>query len=178
LIPAIGVRILPAEGEVTDESESAAQRRLWFLQPLLEKMDPEKALDLAARMEAFVTKDGQATIRKHDHPHPAARTAPAELSAAQAGTIVRSLDHSNSAAERRPPATLKRDATGRLLNDAEMQAFMSRALQGATNRELARLFGLTPRQANGIRMGLAKRTPQVALSVAVKEANSERPFGS
>jgi hypothetical protein len=148
---------------MVDESESGAQRRLWFLEQLLEKMDAEKALALAARMEKFVATYGQATIRKDDHRPAAAQNAPAELPAIQAETIAGSLDPSSSAAVPRAPSTMKQDVKRRLLTDAEIQAFMNRAVQGATNRELAHLFGLTPRQANGIRMTLAKRTPQVAL---------------
>ena len=166
---------------MTAESESAAQRRLWFLQQLLEKMDAEKALELAARMEMFVAAGGQATFHKDDHRHPSAQNAPRQLPAAQGGTIAQSLDtsspgpashpeheHISSAAEPPPPATLKRQVTGRLLNEGEQQAFINRAVQGATNRDLARLFGLTPRQANSIRMALAKQTPQVALRAGTR----------
>jgi hypothetical protein len=157
----LGVTLIATDGVMADESENAIQRRLWFLQLLLEKMDAEKALDLAARMEAFVATDGPATLPKEDHRHPAAQNAPTKLPAAQTGNMARSLDES-SAAERPPPA-MTRDGAGRLLSDGETQAFMTRAVRGATNRELARVFGLTPRQANGIRMALAKRNPQVAL---------------
>jgi hypothetical protein len=177
-------------------------------------MDAEKALDMAARMEGFVTTGGQPTIRKNDHSHPPALNAPMRSSPARAETIADSLgqapflkddhrhpsaesaprrlpagpgetiaqsldtsspgpashpehEHISSAAEP-PPATLKRQGTGRLLNEGEQQAFINRAVQGATNRDLARLFGLTPRQANSIRMALAKRMPQVALRAGTR----------
>src|SRR5689334_4807244 len=131
------------------EFENAAQRRLWFLERLLENMDAEKALDLAARMEAFVTTGGEATIPQDDHRHPGAEAASAQLPAEQGEATVRSLGHGSPGAECRPIASLTRAGTGgRLLNDAEVHTFTNRAAQGATNRELARVFGLTPRQAN------------------------------
>jgi hypothetical protein len=148
---------------MTDEAESGAQRRLRFLQLFLEKMDAEEALALAARMEAFVTTGVETTPRNDDQRRTAPQDAPAQSLAAPTGTIARGLHPGSSAAERPAPAKPARDASGRLLNDAELRSFTDRAVQGATNRDLARLFGLTPRQANGIRMALAKRTPQVAL---------------
>jgi len=142
-------------------SERAAQRRFWLLQRLLANMEAERALELAERMEAFVADDGEVSLRKEHHRHQEAENAPTRESPAQAGTIAHGLQ-SSSIAE--PPASMsRRESAGRLLNDDELKAFMDRAIQGATNRDLARLFGLTPRQANGIRMALAKRTPQVAL---------------
>ena len=193
---------------MAEASESAAQRRLWLLQRLLEKMDAEEALKLAARMEAFVTADGQMTLRKDGNTHPGTQKAPVETSPAQVGTakatpdstigiateathllnpphldkdsmegspeprpafmlgtgvaIADGCERTGSVVELKPTGTVGRDA-GRLLNEGELQAFTNRAVQGATNRDLARLFGLTPRQANGIRMALAKRNPQVAL---------------
>jgi hypothetical protein len=146
---------------MADQSENAAQRRLWLLQRLMETMDAEKALELAARMEAFVATNAQEAFREEDHRRSTVRKAPTELPAAPFGDI-RSFDQSHFAREPSPASTT-RDGAGRLLNDGELQAFTGRAVQGATNRELGRLFGLTPRQANGIRMALAKRNPQVAL---------------
>jgi hypothetical protein len=136
---------------MTGEYQSSEQRRLWLLQRLLEKMDADKALDLAARMEKFVSRESQTTARQDDGRYPAAENALAEL------------DRGSSPLEPRPPARSAGDCSGRLLSAGELQAFIDRAVQGATNRDLARLFGLTPRQANGIRMALAKRMPQVAL---------------
>ena len=147
---------------MSDESERAAERRLWLLQSLLEKMDVEKALALAARMEAFIT-GVRATSGKDEQRHVASQNAPMHL---LDGSIVRRDDHSHSAAKRSPPAAFARNAAGRLLSDAELQAFRDGAVQGASNYDLASRFGLTPRQANAIRMGLAKGTPQVALPVA------------
>jgi len=151
---------------MVDESESAAQRRLWFLHRLLEKMGAEQALDMAVRMEAFVAMGGEATNPEDDRWHSAAQNTPTGLPTTQARNFAGSLDQSSSAADPPPPATMRKHGAGRLLNDGEIQAFMTRAVQGATNRELARLFGLTPRQANGIRMALAKRNRQVALNPA------------
>jgi hypothetical protein len=148
---------------MTDESESAVERRLWFLQVLLEKMDVEKALALAARMEAFINAGEQATAPKDELRHVSSRNSPRHL---LDGSIVRRDDR--SAPERSPSAASARDVPGRLLNDAELYAFRDRAVQGASNYDLASRFGLTPRQANAIRMGLAKGTPQVALSVAAR----------
>ena len=153
--------LLAGERAMADESESAAQRRLWFLERLLEKVDAEQALDIAARLEAFVA-DGPVGLRKQDHRHSAHQNAGTNLPAPQTGKIGPTIDQSRSVAEPPPTATRRGDG-GRLLNDAELQAFASRAVHGATNRELGRLFGLTPRQANGIRMALAKRHPQVGL---------------
>jgi hypothetical protein len=51
-------------------------------------MDAEKALDLAARMEAFVTQDRQSTLLKEKHPHRVAQNTPTQLPAAPAETII------------------------------------------------------------------------------------------
>jgi hypothetical protein len=123
-------------------AEVAAQRRLWFLQIVLDKMEPEKALELATRMETFVLS-GTPMIDPKDQ-RAALQTAGASLSAKQ---VQKSGDH----------------AARQVLNAEQLREFTDLALQGSSNDDLAKRFELTPRQANGIRMGVAKRVPQVAL---------------
>ena len=210
------------------ESNNTAARRLWFLQVLLDKMEPERALALASRMEAFVAIGGTLPTKANQDKgsnaprvhgesaaagagvageawkvfQPTVESSPSELGAEAAGGVTRGSEvrkgrgrdfDSGSDTDRSqrpevldgrlaassvkstgevgksnesPESLLKTpsgNSPGRLLTREELQAFQDQALNGATNQDLAQRFGLTPRQANGIRMGLAKRVPQIAL---------------
>jgi hypothetical protein len=57
------------------------------------------------------------------------------------------------------PAEIARADAGKLLDVARRQAFIAALERGANNDELARTFGITRRQANGLRMGILKQRP-------------------
>jgi hypothetical protein len=136
--------------ETARDIDSPAGRRLWLLRTLLERMEPEAALALAERMENFIVDAAAAAgdARRCRRP--------ADEDAGPATGRVRGTTTASSTAAVSP-------CGGRLLGDAQLSEFIETATLGASNQDLGRRFGLTPRQANSIRMGLAKRAPQVAL---------------
>jgi hypothetical protein len=146
--------------ELFSGSDGAANRRLWFLQILIDKMDAERALALAARLETFVATGRTLTIVDEASETP---TTTEGTVTPPAPAVVRDTPNVAPARPVEPAILVQPLAQPRLLADAELQEFATRAANGASNRDLAIRFGLTPRQANGIRMGLAKRSPQVAL---------------
>ena len=140
--------------------DSPAGRRLWLLRTLVERMEPEAALALAERMENFIVgATAEAAMPGDNQKYPRAAD-----------------ENSDPATDRgrgtttAPPMVAVSPCGGRLLGEAQVSDFIETAALGASNHDLARRFGLTPRQANSIRMGLAKRAPQVAL-----KHRAERP---
>ena len=81
---------------MAEASESGAQRRLWLLQRLLPKMDAEKALELAGRMEAFVTANERVTLRREHQRHQDAENPPTQGSPTQAATAIGDSPEPNS----------------------------------------------------------------------------------
>jgi len=158
----------PWDTEPPDASPEAVARRLWFLKVLTTRMQPEQALSLAARMEAFVASGGKATTLRHGGQMPA-------LTASLFESIAQSRPWATGSAVRfrallaafeprtSTPSRVGSNQGGRLLTETELQEYVDLAIKGANNQDLARHFGITPRQANGLRMGLAKRFPQLAL---------------
>jgi hypothetical protein len=151
------------------EMSGAAKRRLWLLEVLLGKMEPESALALAARMEAFVAGEASTIGREANEGTSTEQASPRPSQEPPSNGREAATDQAVSSASQ-PCTPAER---GRLLTDDELREFAVAAVNGATNRDLARRFRLSPRQANGIRMGLAKRTPQVALKRAVSSKPKE-----
>jgi hypothetical protein len=156
-----------------------AQRRLWFLYSALqEKGAPEMALQMAERMERFVV-GGVGEAGRAEMSSPAGRTHPADAIEwlVQAARPVPgdspAASGSPTAAETRAPAAGRQDGPGRLLQDEAFEEFVAALKRGADNGELARLFGVTKRQANGLRMGIEKRFP--ALRSARPPSSPRKP---
>jgi hypothetical protein len=157
-----------------------AQRRLWFLfSALQEKATPEAALRMAERMERFVV--GGVDEAGTGEAAPATGEA---LPAERAEWLVRAHRPSQDGA---PGATVsgagaasgaqgspagRQDAPGRLLQDGLFEEFVAALKRGADNTELARLFGVTKRQANGLRMGIEKRFPALR---GARHPSSQKP---
>jgi hypothetical protein len=55
---------------------------------------------------------------------------------------------------------------GRLLDRRRLHEFRDAIAHGMSNTELAARFGMTPRQANGLRMGLTRRDPHLRAASA------------
>jgi hypothetical protein len=136
------------------------QRRLWLLHNLLQKLEPEEALRLAERMEKFVLAGDAVSFSP-------SRQATEEEGGRVAGSMPPFAGKPHAASPARP-----RPSGSRLLEGASLQEFTEALMAGADNSELARRFSLTPRQANGLRMGIEKRYPQLR---AVKRAQPKRP---
>jgi len=113
--------------------------RLHFLLLALRDAQAEHALIVAEQMEKFITADRQGSA--------------SELPSAGA------VGSTNNAGRSDGPDTIKRvsSAKGVLSDKAFRSQFVSAISSGADNRQLAERFGLTLRQANGLRLGLARR---------------------
>jgi hypothetical protein len=153
--------------------DHAGRRRLWLLQQLIQQVKPDEALKLAERMEEFVlgaerrvvAERGAITVVKGSSPDdPGPRTLPLREAAKPAPV------HDGAAAP-----SPRRGA--RLLEGERMREFLAALGAGADNTELARRFGLTPRQANGLRMGIEKQHPHLRLvrSTKPKVVGLDRP---
>jgi hypothetical protein len=143
------------------ELDSHGRRRLRLLQFLLEKLEPEEALSLAQQMETFVL--GSDSAKEH---RPAAKNG-ADTGAETPAWTVRPAA---AAGERGGEDGQQR---GRLLERESLRAFAEAIAAGLSNAELASRFGFTPRQANGLRMGLARRNP--ALRAAASGRTKKPP---
>lgn len=180
----------------------SGQRRLWLLQMLVEKIDPEQALQLAERMEHFILSGAgfslklpaaqrDATISKLERPDvdlgsrtwaervaaPQGRNPSRQRLVADAGVgPVEPLHPTQHEIPERPPSVQFPPTTGRgdgrLLAEEAVPKFIEAIDHGATNDELARVFGITRRQANGLRMGLVKRMPHLG---SAKPPAQEKP---
>jgi hypothetical protein len=129
------------------------QRRLLFLLQALGSADPRDALELAREMESFVLgtcpdeSDGSMSCRLD--PERALRDQPAGSERGEP-----------SAHEAQPhdrPEGLALDGPELLSRGVPRNEFLDAIRAGATNHQLAQRFGLTLRQANGLRIGLARR---------------------
>jgi hypothetical protein len=139
---------MPDDPALFQELDSNSRRRLWLLQFLLERLEPEEALNLAQQMEGFIL--GSAA---RDHRSRSKSGAGSGATERNDGWAVRpeSAPH-----ERDPDDAQQR---GRLLGDDSLREFAEAIAAGLSNAELASRFGFTPRQANGLRMGLTRRNP-------------------
>src|SRR5947207_3111636 len=103
------------------------RRRSWLLTKALESLSLDKALELARSAEAFIT--GSVSESGNASPQPEAQRSGRERQAPQRTRLALSLD--------------------------QREQILEHLAQGATNAELAREFGLSSRQVQGIRMGSA-----------------------
>jgi hypothetical protein len=132
---------------------------LEFLKLALESAGLEEALAIAERMEAFVTGAVHAAVSKATHEHTGADDMqPMGSTDATQDTAMRDADRAARSTDSRP----------RLLDGDNLRRFAEAAGSGMSNADLAARFGLTPRQANGLRMGLAKRG---AIATKPKKSN-------
>jgi hypothetical protein len=137
---------------------------------LIERVDPKVALDLAIRMDSFVCGKSIAIV-----------TAQEELTVFNDAVVLGDeelTEHVGRAQVDRAEATAERESAqpaasgSRLLDEQTRQRFREAIAAGTDNAELARQFGMTPRQANGLRMGLQKQYPHLR---AIKITKPKRP---
>src|SRR5690242_7928672 len=142
------------------ELDSHGRRRLRLLQFLLEKLEPDEALSLAQQMENFVlggaSEKEQRTASKDGDEGGCRR--PAWAVRATVGSGKRGGEEGQQG--------------GRLLADESQRAFAAAIAAGVSNAELASRFGFTPRQANGLRMGLTRRNPALRSASSTLEKRS------
>jgi hypothetical protein len=143
--------------------DNHGRRRLWLLQLLLDKLEPEEALSLAQQMETFIL--GSAAAK--DAGPRAKGDAGSAAGERSDGWTVRPAA---APAEREPDETQQR---GRLLAEESLRDFAQAIAAGLSNAELARRFGFTPRQANGLRMGLTRRNPALRAAAAAQESKPQ-----
>jgi hypothetical protein len=147
--------------------DAAGQRRLWLVQLLLERCgdsNPMAALELASRFEHFISRSAEATLETAG-----GVTTPTPMDAASS-TIHPDAGPATCAADN--PVRLTRGRTP-LLDQNARERFVSVALTGADNRDLAREFQLTVRQAHAVRLSLARQNPQV--KVGLKSTHGAKP---
>jgi hypothetical protein len=144
-----------------DGLEPAARRRFWLLELLIEKLEPSAALQLAAQMESFIRGENPATIVKVPELGPPPRPANAACVSATPDVFFEEQALSVPAPSR----------GSRLLQGKALQDFTNAVSTGLANAELACRFGITPRQANSLRMGIEKRLPHLRMT---KVANPEK----
>jgi hypothetical protein len=144
------------------------QRRLLFLLQALGSADPRDALELAREMESFVLgtcsdgSDGSMSCRVG--PERALRNQPA---GSEGGEPSAHEAQPHDRAER-----LAADGPELLSRGVPRNEFLNAIRAGATNHQLAQRFGLTLRQANGLRIGLARRKTHA--SIAAMGVTSDR----
>ena len=147
--------------------DAPADRRLWLLHKALECMPLDRAIALAREVEAFVT--GGAPV------YPKPRLVPlrpdrAALSNDQPGEDPKAAESPGASSR---PATQTRLA----LSDEQRERLMDRLAKGATNAELANEFGLSLRQAQGIRMGTARKNSSIRHEVSNGEKRPDAGSG-
>ena len=120
-------------------------RRFWLVNILCQKVEPELALRLAERMEMFIVGGRQLEARRDE------RVAAERCATAAEPAPKQEATHAAEVITMQPPPGV------RLLEGDRLREFVAAAAAGVDNAELGRRFGLTPRQANGIRLGLTKR---------------------
>ena len=113
-------------------------RRSWLLAKALETHPLDEALELARSAEVFITAS----------PVPEAGGVPLLLPGEQATIATR------DPGESRPKVLTPRSPL--TLSPEKREQLLERLAEGARNAELARDFGLTPKQVQGIRMGSAR----------------------
>jgi hypothetical protein len=168
--------------DLYEQLNAHERRRLYFLVIALNKSEPEAAIELAERMERFVTSKRFASGDQVDDE--AAEASDAGESAADNEAAAAAVEDLSSALSRvansngpalRPLASEPRAAGGATFSvaptvgarsdpaarksalDATQRLEFKRAIaSGANNDELAARFGLTRRQAHGLRIGFAR----------------------
>lgn len=137
-----------------EDLSPGGRRRLFFLLRTSDGIEPRESLALAAQMENFVSSEpacggghGSAANRVDSRDasrDPTAGRDSCEPSAREAHSLERTA----------PPAA---NGADQLSRGVPRKEFLDAIGAGATNHQLAVRFGLTLRQANGLRIGLARR---------------------
>jgi hypothetical protein len=172
------------------ELDPQQRRRLYFLFVALNKSDPKAAIELAERMERFVTSrkfaaigiagddaddaaaddaapvDDAAPAEEEDASEPLAVASssagsahtPAVNGNAQGGVARFGNGSAGAIAPSRLGTMARSDGLVRksALDEAQRTEFKRAIASGANNDELATRFGLTRRQAHGLRIGFAR----------------------
>jgi hypothetical protein len=144
------------ELRLCDDLDEAGRRRLWIVQVVMARLmedNPARALELAFRFEQFIQRGGFDTatrLPEQQPPREPAPTPPVVVAAAAPAKERASTDSARAARLRVP-----------LLQNETREAFAAAAATGVDNRELARRFQLTVRQAHAIRLSMARQRPEV-----------------
>jgi len=139
----------------------SGRRRLLFLLRALNDAKTGDALSLAAEMENFVSGASP------DGADGAGSTARRAVTPDAPGASESCMPATHEGQSPAPAETLAVTDPTALCGGVPRQEFLDSLSAGATNRQLAEKFGLTLRQANGLRIGLARRkspTPHSAPS--------------
>ena len=138
-----------------DDLDEAGRRRLWIVQVVMERLiedNPARALELAFRFEQFIQRGGfDTSARPEPQPPREPVSTPTVVVPAAAPAKERAATDPARAARLRVP----------LLPNETREAFAAVAATGVDNRELARRFQLTVRQAHAIRLSMARQRPEV-----------------
>jgi hypothetical protein len=139
------------------------RRRLYFLLLVIDQLEPREALALAERIEAFITAGNPPPFDISEPQTPASPTASCsdagsgngDQHAISAGNVPPSFHELAQASSTSPRRRL----------DRPLQIeFFKAVARGATNGELAERFGLTKRQAQAFRIGIARRSRATGLT--------------
>ena len=151
--------------ELFSDLNTHQRRRLYFLLAALSKDEAATAVELAARMENFVLSQAVVSCAKSaaaDAASPVVERA-VGADAPDTGTDAKTdLGASNDGAARAEPMFRKvvpapaPAERGSALSGAQRLEFRKAMDAGATNSQLGARFGLTPRQANALRMGFMR----------------------
>jgi hypothetical protein len=129
------------------------KRRLYFLLLGIDQLELREALTLAERIDTFITAEASLAADATEAPLPAGR-----WSHPVARSPEKPDGESLPSGEPQPQPDQMPSSPPRLrLNKPSQIAFFKAVARGATNAELAEAFGLTKRQAQAIRIGMARR---------------------
>lgn len=157
-------------GALMDVSElvrHSVLRRCWFLSKAAECGDFGRALEMARAAEEFVIGADETQIEAIPVACAESKVAPTpeKAVAAPPPAPVPAAPPAKAEPERKP---------GRLaLSDDRRDELLDRLAQGARNRELADLFGVSPQQIQGVRMGAAREIAERRSRVRPAEADAD-----
>lgn len=137
--------------EIFDALRPMEKMRLYFLLLSLRDIQAEQALIVAEQMERFITAGRQV---------PDSPVAKGEDRATAPPSSEKERDHPGANVcldQDQGVRGYGRSEKGVLSNKEFRSQFISAICAGTNNKQLAERFGLTLRQVNGLRMGLAKR---------------------
>jgi hypothetical protein len=152
--------------ELTELFDQTSRRRWWLLCKALVSLPLDRAIELARVADAFITgSSAEAQARE-----PVVGSEPAEVgkSAEQAAAEQATAPHAISPTPVEP--CLKRPNLA--LSAEQRERLLQRLAQGAKNADLAQEFGLSARQIQGIRMGLARKIAMRRDQLSTKEQHS------
>jgi hypothetical protein len=132
---------------ISDLVENAVYRRTWLLHKALETAPIDDAIGLARAAEGFVT--GSPTVQS-------GADCPIQAAADPPSGDQQSLEPATDAGEATVTPS-KAEAVRAPLSADQRERLIERLAAGATNSELASEFGLSRKQAQGFRIGLARK---------------------